>query len=231
MLFSVIRSLIQGQHVDIWSVAAQVLSVIFVMIFILPLHELAHGWVAGKLGDPTARMEGRITLNPLASVDTAGALALLLFGFGWAKPVPVNPRYFRNPRRDMALTALAGPVSNLLAGLVGAVAVVAMQLYAPYNGFTSFVYNALYYYVVVNISLAVFNLLPVPPLDGSRIVSAFLSQRALMLYYQYQQMFVMLLFVLMVTGFLSGPLGTVQNFFANLIFRLAALPFRLFGAV
>ena len=120
MLFDVIRSLAYGQHVDVWAVLAQVLSVVFVILCILPLHEFAHGWVANKLGDPTAKLEGRLTLNPLASVDPMGALALILFGFGWAKPVPVNSRYFKHPKRDMAITALAGPVSNLLAALVGA---------------------------------------------------------------------------------------------------------------
>ena len=89
MLFDVIRSLAYGQHVDVWAVLAQVLSVVFVILCILPLHEFAHGWVANKLGDPTAKLECRLTLNPLASVDPMGALALILFGFGWAKPVPV----------------------------------------------------------------------------------------------------------------------------------------------
>lgn len=231
MIFNVIRSLLSGQRVDIASVAAQALSIVFVIIFILPLHELAHGWVAGKLGDPTAKYEGRITLNPLAHIDYMGALALLLFGFGWAKPVPVDSRNFKNPRRDVALTALAGPAANLLAALLGSFLVVAMRLYAPYNGFTNFIFNAVYYYVVVNISLAVFNLLPVPPLDGSRIVSAFLPQKALSFYYRYQQIFVMILFLLMITGALSGPLYTVQNFFANLLFRIAELPFRIFGKI
>ena len=231
MLFSVIRSLINGQHVDIWSVAAHVLSILFVIFCILPLHEFAHGWVANKLGDPTAKWEGRLTLNPLASLDNFGALALLLFGFGWAKPVPVNSRYFKNPRRDVALTAAAGPISNLLAALAGAVIAVAMQAFAPYNGVTQFIFNVVYYYVVVNITLAVFNLLPVPPLDGSRIVSAFLSQRALMIYYRYQNMFVMLMFMLMFTGALSGPLYTAENFLANIIFAIARFPFRIFGAL
>ena len=172
MLFDVIRSLAYGQHVDVWAVLAQVLSVVFVILCILPLHEFAHGWVANKLGDPTAKLEGRLTLNPLASVDPMGALALILFGFGWAKPVPVNSRYFKHPKRDMAITALAGPVSNLLAALVGAVLVVVMEVFAPYNGVTQFIYNVLYYYVVVNISLAVFNLIPLPPLDGGHIVGA-----------------------------------------------------------
>ncbi len=209
--------------------AAQVISILFVILCILPLHELAHAWVANKLGDPTAKLEGRLTFNPLASVDPMGALALLLFGFGWAKPVPVDSRYFRKPKRDMAITALAGPVSNLLAAFVGAVLVAVMEAFSPYNGFTNFVYNVLWYYVVVNISLAVFNLIPMPPLDGSRIVAAFLSDRAMYTYYRYQNLFVMVMFLLLLSGALSGPLATAQTFFANIIFSLARAPFQLFG--
>lgn len=231
MVFSVIRTLISGGHVDIWTVLAQVLSILFVIFCILPLHEFAHGWVANKLGDPTAKLDGRLTMNPLASVDPMGALALLLFGFGWAKPVPVDSRYFRKPKRDMAITALAGPMSNLLAALVGAVIVAAMEAFAPYNWFTSFLFNLVYYYVVVNITLAVFNLIPAPPLDGSRILGAFLSDRALATYYRYQNIFVMVLFFLMLSGALSGPLYTVQNFFSKLIFTVAEFPFKMAGAL
>lgn len=229
MLINTLLSLLRGYHVDLGTVAAQVISILFVILCILPLHELAHAWVANKLGDPTAKLEGRLTFNPLASVDPMGALALLLFGFGWAKPVPVDSRYFRKPKRDMAITALAGPVSNLLAAFVGAVLVAVMEAFSPYNGFTNFVYNVLWYYVVVNISLAVFNLIPMPPLDGSRIVAAFLSDRAMYTYYRYQNLFVMLMFLLLLSGALSGPLATAQTFFANIIFSLARAPFQLFG--
>lgn len=229
MLINTLLSLLRGYHVDLGTVAAQVISILFVILCILPLHELAHAWVANKLGDPTAKLEGRLTFNPLASVDPMGALALLLFGFGWAKPVPVDSRYFRKPKRDMAITALAGPVSNLLAAFVGAVLVAIMEAFSPYNGFTNFVYNVLWYYVVVNISLAVFNLIPMPPLDGSRIVAAFLSDRAMYTYYRYQNLFVMLMFLLLLSGALSGPLATAQTFFANIIFSLARAPFQLFG--
>lgn len=229
MLIKTLLSLLRGYHVDLGTVAAQVISILFVILCILPLHELAHAWVANKLGDPTAKLEGRLTFNPLASVDPMGALALLLFGFGWAKPVPVDSRYFRKPKRDMAITALAGPVSNLLAAFVGAVLVAVMEAFSPYNGFTNFVYNVLWYYVVVNISLAVFNLIPMPPLDGSRIVAAFLSDRVMYTYYRYQNLFVMVMFLLLLSGALSGPLATAQTFFANIIFSLARAPFQLFG--
>lgn len=231
MLFNVIRTISSGQQVDVFNVLAQVVSVIFVVICILPLHEYAHGWMANKLGDPTAKLAGRLTFNPLASVDKMGALALILFGFGWAKPVPVNSRYFKKPKRDMAITALAGPVSNLLAALIGAVFVAMMQAFVTANSISLFIFNVLYYYVVVNISLAVFNMLPVPPLDGSRIVGAFLSDKALIKYYRYQKILVMAVFLLLFSGALSGPLYTLQRFFANIIFAIAEFPFRMFGAL
>ena len=176
-------------------------------------------------------MAGRLTFNPLASVEPMGALALLLFGFGWAKPVPVNSSYFKKPKRDMAITALAGPVSNLLAALVGAVILVTVSVFLPYNWIVSFLVSFLSYYVIINISLAVFNLIPMPPLDGSRILGAFLSDRALRTFYRYQNVFVMLMFVLLLTGALSGPLGIVQNFFYRIIITIAKLPFQLFGAI
>ena len=157
MFFSVIRTIMAGQPVDLWQVTAQVLAIVFVILCILPLHEYAHGWVAGKLGDPTARLERRLTLNPLASVDPVGTVWLFLFGFGWAKPVPVDPRYFKKPKRDMAIVALAGPVSNLLAGLAGAVVMQAMRAFLTgggVNAVTQFIYAVLNFYVLVNIGLA-----------------------------------------------------------------------------
>ncbi len=229
MIFNVIRSIISGQSIDISAVTAQVLAIIFVIVCILPLHELAHGWVANKLGDPTAKLERRLTLNPLASVDPVGTVWLFLFGFGWAKPVPVDPRYFKKPKRDMAIVAAAGPVSNLLAALVGAVLAYVLIIFVPYNGVTAFVLNIFQYYVMVNVTLAAFNLLPVPPLDGSRILGACLSDRALSVYYRYQNIFVMGMFVLMFSGALSGPLFAIENLFSRAVFTVAGLPFRLFG--
>ena len=194
MLIDVVMDLVRGYHVNVWSVLAQVISVVFIILCILPLHEFAHGWMAEKLGDHTARAAGRLTMNPLASLDPFGALFLLLFGFGWAKPVPVNPWNFKKPKRDMAITALAGPVSNLLAALVGGILYFALYLFVLPSASTS-VFIAvdafLSAYIVINVSLAVFNLLPIPPLDGSRVVSAFLSDRAMAAYYRYQNAIVM----------------------------------------
>lgn len=216
---------------DFSMVVAQILSVLFIVIFILPLHECAHGLIAVKLGDSTPKYDKRLTLNPLASIDPLGALALLLFGYGWAKPVQVNPRNFRNPKRDMAIVALAGPVSNLLAALVGALIFMPVSLYMPDNVVRDFLRAFLSSYVGVNVSLAVFNLIPIPPLDGSRIVSAFLSDRAMYSYYRYQNFLMMGFFLLVMSGMLSMPLGIAQNFFLNIIQTIAQFPFQLFGAI
>ena len=234
MLIDAIRSLLAGGSVSGEAILMQIIATLFVIFCILPLHEFAHGWMAEKLGDHTARAAGRLTLNPLASLDPFGALFLLLFGFGWAKPVPVNPWNFKKPKRDMAITALAGPVSNLLAALVGGILYFALYLFVLPSASTS-VFIAvdafLSAYIVINVSLAVFNLLPVPPLDGSRVVSAFLSDRAMAAYYRYQNAIVMVLFLLLFSGVLDSPLNIAQNAALEGILWLASLPFKLFGVL
>ena len=148
------------------------------VLIALTFHEAAHAFVANKLGDPTAKYLGRLTLNPLKHIDIFGAICMLLFRFGWAKSVPVDTRYFKNPRRDMALTALAGPATNLILAIIGAL-IYSLYMLAvrgiaiEYKSFLYWVFYALssilISFIWLNIALAIFNLIPLPPLDGSRI--------------------------------------------------------------
>lgn len=141
-----------------------------VLLFALVFHEFSHAWLANKLGDPTARYAGRLTLNPIAHLDPIGALMILFVGFGWAKPVPVDPRYLKNPRLDMMKIAFAGPASNLLLALI-----------AGFILRTGLVHGSIAMMVIlftqINIMLAVFNMIPVSPLDGSQIFSGLLIRR------------------------------------------------------
>lgn len=230
MLIDLLRSFFNGRSVDLISVIFQILAALFVIFCILPLHEFAHAWAAGKLGDHTAKYNGRLTMNPLASFDPIGSLFLLLFGFGWAKPVPVDPRYFKNPKRDMALTALAGPLSNLLAAWVGALIYIGLGLAAKASlpMFVSIFFNV---YITINVALAVFNLLPIPPLDGSKILGAFLSNRTLYNFYRYQNIIVMVAFFILFTGLLDGPIYALETICNNGVYWLALLPYRLFGLI
>ena len=140
----------------------------------LSFHEFAHAWVADKLGDPTPRREGRVTVNPLAHIDWIGFLALLLVGFGWGKPVMIDPRYFKNRRRDEFLVAIAGVTMNLILAVIISIPVrLMMKHYAasmPSDLMYS-IFQILYYAVTINVVLMVFNLLPVPPLDGWNIIT------------------------------------------------------------
>ena len=203
-----------------------------VVLLALSLHEAAHGIAAYKLGDPTARNLGRITLNPLKHLDPFGFLSMLLVGFGWAKPVPVNARNFKKPRRDMALTALAGPVSNLLLSFV-------FLLLLRFVGFgwlwnlsypsemaekmAYFFVLFLYYGVQLNITLAVFNLLPIPPLDGSRILFILLPPR---LYYKimpYQRQITLVVLLLLLLGPLSWGIQALSSLILRGMFALVGM--------
>lgn len=230
MLFNMIQSIMSGNGVNMSTLISGIFAMLLIIFLILPLHECAHGWVALKLGDSTAKYQGRLTLDPIASMDPMGTLCLLLFGYGWAKPVPVDSRNFKNPKRDMALTALAGPLSNLIAALVGALVLRILVLPFHMNLATP-VWQFFSFYIGINVSLAVFNLLPIPPLDGSKIVGGFLSSQALYNYYKYQNVISLILIMVLFMGFLDLPLTFLNNLFYNGINAVADLPFRLFGFV
>ena len=194
------------------------------ILFAITLHEVAHGWVANRLGDPTARMLGRLTLNPLKHIDPIGTVLVPLvlflttgFVFGWAKPVPVTPQNFKNPRQGMAWVAAAGPISNLLMALLWmAVAWIA----AASAGHLPWI-APLYYMgvagVSVNVVLGVLNLFPLPPLDGSRVLTGLLPKEGARIMYRIEPYGLFIVAILMITGVLGFLLGPPINWLINLL--------------
>lgn len=212
---------------NLQDILMRILAVVTIVFLILPLHEFAHGWVAYKLGDKTAKYCGRLTLNPLAHFDPLGALSILLFSFGWARPVPIDPRNFEKPRRDMAITALAGPVSNLVAAIVGGlllnfIIIIGMPIL---GSLIKWIYTFLMYYIMINVSLAVFNFIPIPPLDGFKIIQAFIPDKHLWIYYKYGNIITSAMFLLLLFGFFNKPLAIMQTAVYGAIVSITRIPF------
>ncbi len=205
-------------------------SRLFVIFCTMPIHEYAHALIATKLGDNTPKYNGRLTLNPMAHISPLGAIMIFLCGFGYAKPVNVNPRNFKDPKKGMALTAIAGPISNLIMGFVAIFISTAFARIYYNNPTTIFlaIYYFLYFAGVVNVNLAVFNLLPIPPLDGSRILQLLIPAKYYFKFMQYERYVVMVVFILILSGVLSRPLSIISNLVISLFSNIASLPFGLF---
>lgn len=215
---------------DFSQILIMFLSSLAVIFLTLPIHEWAHGFVSTKLGDPTPRYQGRLTLNPMAHIDVMGAIGILLFGIGWAKPVQVNARYYRNSKWGMALVALAGPLSNVILAFI----LLILGNILVFVGLTELaiiqqVYLFLYYIALINISLAVFNLIPVPPFDGSRILFAVLPQKYYFQIMRYERYVFIGVFAIVYLGILDKPLDFLTSRLFNVIYNLACLPFTFFG--
>lgn len=200
------------------------------MMLALSLHESAHGYVAYKCGDNTAYNLGRLTLNPLKHLDPLGFICLLVFGYGWANPVPINTRYFRNPKRGMALSALAGPVSNLLLGVICAVVAGVLWGYWSYLAYFStapaywirvlyLLYQAVLYSALINFVYMTFNMIPVPPFDGSRVLLAFLPTNIYfkIMNYERQIMFGVLIALMLLSRLGFSPFSWVAETLTDLI--------------
>ncbi len=209
-------------------VVTYILAMLVIILLILPFHEWAHAFVALKLGDVSIKYRKRLTLNPLEHIDYMGALCMLLFGFGWAKPVPVDSRYFKNPKVGMAITAVAGPVSNVIAAMAGGLIYNAVYTFGGGTSISYYVLLFLGFYITVNCCLAAFNILPIPPLDGSKVLFAFLPDRIVAKFYQYQQYFFIAIMALLWLGFLTGPLVFLQNNLTKFVLWISGLPFAPF---
>ena len=236
----------------------QILLSLPIVLIALSFHELAHGFVAMKLGDNTAKNFGRLTMNPLKHIDIIGFISMVLFHFGWAKPVPIQSRNFRKPRRDMALTGLAGPVSNIILAIISVLLLrlvmlimgVAMPneinlcIKALFLGsfssisasvpfiIMSIISYMLYLGVILNLSLALFNLIPIPPLDGSRIFYVFLPANLYFGIMKYEQYISMAMFLLlMFTDIVTYPLSIAIDWLVNGLCTLTAMPLAEFYGV
>ncbi len=194
------------------------------LLFALTFHEFAHGFVAYRLGDPTAKDAGRLTLNPLKHLDPLGTIAFFIIKFGWAKPVPVNPRYFKNPKKDMLWVALAGPVTNLVLAVVSAIVTKGIWMLAtvlPYSAVAEAILvplnSMLIASVWINLVLCIFNFLPIPPLDGSRILMGLLPNNLALSYMRVERFGFIIIMVLAFSGLLSKAIVPIISFANSLL--------------
>ena len=222
--------LAQLQFDGVWQTAVLVAASLLCITF----HETCHGLAAYKLGDNTAKRMGRLSLNPLKHVDLMGLIMMALFRFGWAKPVPVDMRNFKNPKAGMALTALAGPVSNVVLAYAAVVLCNFVIFLADRLGSTWLLLALAQFFVYVEIisaGLAVFNVFPIPPLDGSKVLFALLSDRAYDRLMRYEKYGMGLLMVLLVTGAIDRPLGAMRDWLLTWLNSLGAWGYTLPSAI
>lgn len=212
-----------------WSWFTNIIFTIIPALICITFHELSHGYVAYKLGDNTAKSQGRLTINPIKHIDIIGLLMIIFFKFGWAKPVPVNMMNFKNPKRGMAVTALAGPVSNLVLAV-----------------FVTFLYGILYRFLIpsstgitilnmiqttatISVALAIFNIIPIPPLDGSKILFSLIPDQQYYKLMRYERYGMIILLALVYTGVLGTPLGNAISFMIDKLSYVADAAYRLIG--
>lgn len=212
------------------NLSGQLQSLLFtapVVLLAIICHECAHGFVSYKLGDPTAKNAGRLTLNPLKHLDLMGTLCMLFFHVGWANPVPINPLYYKDRKKGIIYVSLAGPVTNFILAFLSLLTEGILMKFGSDSSVVIWILCQLCYYsAVVNIGLGLFNLIPIPPLDGSKVVSE-LSDRARQFYWKYDRYWRIVLILCVVTGILSKPLGIVNDFMLDGMWQLVRLILRL----
>lgn len=207
---------------DFGEIVIFLLSALFVVFFTSPIHEFSHGLAAYLLGDNTPKYQGRLTLNPLVHIDPMGAVMIAVFGFGWAKPVQVNLNNFKRPKLGMALTALAGPASNIISAFLILIILKVITVFTDPN---FYVVNFFVIAAHINISLAVFNLIPIPPLDGSKILNALLPFKAYYKILKFERyMWIILIFIL-ASNVLSRPLSWLTAHVFNGLAWVVDLPY------
>ncbi len=208
---------------DINSIIQKIIILTPPILFAITVHEVAHGFVAWRLGDPTAKSQGRLTLNPIKHLDPIGTLVFFITQMiGWAKPVPVNPLYFKNPKRDMVWVSLAGPVSNILIAILSAVLVKSFigplsNISASFGYIIKPVLYMAFISIQVNIGLAIFNLIPIPPLDGSKVLAGLLPNSMMHHYYALERYGFIILIVLIFTGVTDRIIVPLINFANRLL--------------
>lgn len=218
-MFSRLQSMIQLIRTDPVGGTIYIISFAVAILISLILHECAHGYVAYRCGDPTAKMMGRLSLNPAAHLDPIGTLCMVVFGIGWAKPVPVNPRNFRNYRRDDFLVSIAGIVMNLTIFLLSTALLVGISQHISSQPMY-YLYQFVYMLSSINLSLAIFNLLPIPPLDGYHLVNDTLLKGRLQLTHQQFQITQIILIVVCMSGVLSNLLYAAHDAIFTAVIRL-----------
>jgi Zn-dependent protease len=198
-----------------------------VVLLAIICHECAHGWVSYKLGDPTAKQAGRLTLNPLKHLDVLGTICMLFFHVGWAKPVPINPFYYKDRKKGIIYVSIAGPLTNFILAFISLMIEGVLFKFGSDSSVVVWIFCQLCYYsAVVNIGLCLFNLIPIPPLDGSKIVGE-LSHWVAEKYYRYERYWKIILFILVFTGILSKPLSILNEMVLNAMWSVVKFVIRL----
>lgn len=225
-MFNVIVNAISGGSFSFSSIIISILASLAVVFLTMPVHEYAHALIGTKLGDPTPKYTGRLSLNPFNHIDYMGALCIILFGFGWAKPVQINGRNLDNPKRDMMLIAIAGPIANLITAFI---CVIICVVLLTFIGDSAMLFSVFFSYVAqINCYLAFFNLIPIPPFDGSRVLTAILPNKYYFTLMRYERYFTIIILGVILLESKIGIISRISNLTLSGMLSIASLLFSRF---